>query len=56
MIEFGSTQYFGLLDFQDKLRCRSFDKFGLESLDKLRYEVHIKIKSIEMARPKVYKA
>ena len=47
-IKYGSTQYFGLLDFQDKINYRGYEKFDLVTLDKLRAEVEIKIKAINL--------
>ncbi len=46
MIKYGSIQYFELLDLQSRLKSRALDKLGLESLDRLRNEVHIKIEQI----------
>lgn len=47
MIKFASTEYFTLLDLRDKLKYMDYDKLDLLSLDKLRYEVEIKIKAID---------
>ena len=47
MIKFGDIEYFSLLDLQDKLRARSYDKLDLIVLDKLRTEIEIKIQQIE---------
>ena len=46
-IKIGSIEYFSLLGLQDKLRSSQYDKFDLITLDKLRYEVELKIKEIE---------
>lgn len=48
MIKYGSIEYFGLLTFQDKLRDRGLDKLDLVNLDKLRCEIDIKVKAIEL--------
>ncbi len=48
MIKFGSAQYFGLLEFRDQLNNRYNDRFDLVNLDKLRYEVNIKIEQINL--------
>ncbi len=46
MIKYGSIEYFELLSFNDKLKSRHLDKLDLLNLDKLRYEVQIKIEAI----------
>jgi len=46
MIQFGSIEYFELLSFMDKLKNRHLDKLDLVSLDKLRFEVQLKIDQI----------
>lgn len=53
MIKFGSIEYFTLLDLQSKLKYRAYDKLDLEQLNRLRYEVEVKIKSIELEARKL---
>ncbi len=48
MIKYGDIEYFTLLDLQDNLRSRRYDKLDLSMLDKLRNEIDIKIKRIEL--------
>jgi len=45
-IKFGSIDYFELLGLRDKLQSRYFDKLGLDNLDKLRNEIHLKVERI----------
>lgn len=46
MIKYGDFEYFILLDLNDKLKARDYNKLDLITLDKLRYEVEIKIAQI----------
>ncbi len=53
MIKYGSIEYFELLSFNDKLKSRHLDKLDLQNLDRLRFEVQIKIEAInETAKSK----
>lgn len=47
-IKFGSTEYFELIALQDQLKSRSFDKLGLINLERLRFEVDMGIKKIDL--------
>ena len=46
VIQFGSIEYFELLNFRDKLMNRHLDRLDLLQLDRLRNEVEIKVLSI----------
>jgi hypothetical protein len=48
-IKFGDSKYFTLLDLQQKLNYRQYDRLDLLSLDKLRNEVSMKIQEIQLA-------
>lgn len=53
MIQYGSIEYFELLSFNDKLKSRHLDKLDLVNLDKLRFEVQVRIEAInEIAKQK----
>lgn len=45
-IKFGDIEYFQLLSLQDYLKARHLDRLDLLCIDKLRYEVGIKIAAI----------
>lgn len=49
MIKYGDVLYFRLLDFRDKINYTGLDKLDLLMLDKLRSEVDINIRAIELA-------
>lgn len=51
-IKFGDIEYFTLLDLQQKLKRWDYDRLDLLSLDKLRLEVEIKIKQINLEEDK----
>jgi len=48
MIKYGDIEYFTLLDLQDNLQSRRYDKLDLSMLDKLRNEIDLKIRRIEL--------
>ena len=48
MIKFGDIEYFTLLDLRDNLQSRRYDKLDLFNLDKLRNEIELKIRRIEL--------
>lgn len=45
-IKFGDIEYFELLRLQDELKFLRYDRLGLSNLDKLRYEISVKIAAI----------
>jgi len=47
MIKYGSFEYFSLLELRKNINSLQLDKLGLDSLDKLRFEVDLKIKASE---------
>jgi hypothetical protein len=47
-IKYGTVEYFTLEGLGDKLRAYSLDKLDLQYLDRLRMEVDMKIKAIQM--------
>ncbi len=47
-IKFGDIDYFCLLDLQDKLKYIGYNRLDLEFMDKLRGEIHIKIRAIHI--------
>ena len=47
-IKFGDTEYFTLLNLNDKLKFRDYERLGLENLDKLRADVEMKIEAIHL--------
>lgn len=46
MIRYGDIEYFTLLELNDKLKYRSYDRLDLLYLDRLRNEVESKINEI----------
>lgn len=48
-IKFGDIKYFTLLRLQDQLKSRDFERLGLSSYEKLRFEVDMKIEQIHAA-------
>lgn len=48
-IKFGDIEYFTLLELQSRLKFLGYNKLDLLCLDKLRYEVEVKIKAINLA-------
>lgn len=47
-IEYGTIEYFSLLDLSDRLKAWKWDKLDLQNLDKLRLEVEQKIAAIHL--------
>ena len=47
MIEFGSIEYYALIELRDTLNERHYQNLGLEHLDRLRFEVTQKIEQIK---------
>jgi len=51
-IKYGSSEYFLLLDFRDKLRYKNYDRLDLEYLDRLRGEIDSNIAKINYKETK----
>jgi hypothetical protein len=51
-IIYGTYEYFILLELRDRLNYSQYNKFDLDSLDKLRFEIHRKIEAIHIASGK----
>ena len=47
-IDYGTVEYFTLLDLSDRLKAWKYDKLDLLNLDKLRLEVEQKIAAIQL--------
>lgn len=45
-IKYGSIEYFTLLGLRDELNYTSLNKLGLQNLDKLKFEIDVKIAAI----------
>jgi hypothetical protein len=49
-IDYGTVEYFTLLDLSDRLKVWQYDKLDLQNLDKLRFEVEQKLAAINHER------
>lgn len=47
-IEYGTVEYFTLLDLSDRLKAWKYDKLDLQNLNKLRFEIEQKIAAIQL--------